>query len=171
MAEQEMEYRVDLFNRLSFTSTSYTHTGLSPLHLALAVAEGCSCICAGWCQAVLRSAWTNGEPSDLCNLITLSVQLCGSQCKLPRCRYKEGELNVGENSCIDRCSSKYWQARHAHEGELSAVQSSTSSSRVLELFPAGHWHRWADARRARRPHGLIDCLAFCCYVQLSKLLY
>ena len=69
MAEQEMEYRVDLFNRLSFTSTSYTYTGLSPLHLALAVAEGCSCICAGWCQAVLRSAWTKGEPSDLCKQI------------------------------------------------------------------------------------------------------
>ena len=25
------------------------------------------------------------------------------------CRYKDGELSVGENTCIDRCSSKYWQ--------------------------------------------------------------
>ncbi|KAL4436527.1 hypothetical protein ABPG75_003666 [Micractinium tetrahymenae] len=24
-------------------------------------------------------------------------------------RYKDGDLSVGENSCIDRCSSKYWQ--------------------------------------------------------------
>ena len=24
-------------------------------------------------------------------------------------RYKDGDLSVGENTCIDRCSSKYWQ--------------------------------------------------------------
>ena len=29
------------------------------------------------------------------------------------CRYKEGDLNVGENSCIDRCAQKYWQVREA----------------------------------------------------------
>ena len=31
-------------------------------------------------------------------------------------RYKDGELNVGENSCIDRCSQKYWQVRSARGG-------------------------------------------------------
>ncbi|XP_056684606.1 mitochondrial import inner membrane translocase subunit TIM10-like isoform X2 [Spinacia oleracea] len=27
-------------------------------------------------------------------------------------RYKEGELHLGENSCIDRCVSKYWQVNN-----------------------------------------------------------
>jgi import inner membrane translocase subunit TIM10 len=23
-------------------------------------------------------------------------------------RYKDGDLSVGENTCLDRCASKYW---------------------------------------------------------------
>lgn len=51
MAEKEMEYRVELFNKL-------THT-------------------------------------------------CFRKCTDKS--YKESELNMAENSCIDRCVSKYWQ--------------------------------------------------------------
>ena len=51
MAKQEMEYRVELFNRLS------------------------------------------GACFDKC------VDK----------RFREGDLNVGESSCVDRCSAKYWQ--------------------------------------------------------------
>ncbi len=40
-------------------------------------------------------------------------------------RYKEGTLSVGENSCIDRCCSKYWQARDCcGEARLPASQTS-----------------------------------------------
>ncbi|KAJ7521916.1 hypothetical protein O6H91_19G074500 [Diphasiastrum complanatum] len=51
MAQQEMEYRVDLFNRMT--------------------------------------------------------QTCFEKCVARN--YKESDLNVGENSCIDRCVAKYWQ--------------------------------------------------------------
>ncbi|XP_052172595.1 mitochondrial import inner membrane translocase subunit TIM10-like [Diospyros lotus] len=41
---------------------------------------------------------------DLFNKLT---QTCFSKCI--ENKYKESELNMGENSCIDRCVSKYWQ--------------------------------------------------------------
>jgi len=41
---------------------------------------------------------------DLYNRMTAS---CFSKCM--DTRYKEGDLNVGENSCVDRCAAKYWQ--------------------------------------------------------------
>ncbi|CAM8958453.1 unnamed protein product [Rhodiola kirilowii] len=51
MAEKEMEYRVELFNKLT--------------------------------------------------------QTCFNKCI--DTKYKENELHMGENTCIDRCVSKYWQ--------------------------------------------------------------
>ncbi|KAK9022213.1 hypothetical protein V6N11_002495 [Hibiscus sabdariffa] len=62
MAETEMEYRVELFNRLG--------------------------------------------------------QTCFNKCVDKR--YKEAELNMGENSCIDRCVSKYWQVNSMIGQMLSA---------------------------------------------------
>ncbi|XP_062190674.1 mitochondrial import inner membrane translocase subunit TIM10-like [Phragmites australis] len=41
---------------------------------------------------------------DLFNQLT---QTCFDKCIEKR--HKEAELNMGENSCIDRCVSKYWQ--------------------------------------------------------------
>ncbi|KAJ4903230.1 hypothetical protein Rs2_17181 [Raphanus sativus] len=35
-------------------------------------------------------------------------------------RYKEAELNMGDNSCIDRCVSKYWQV-NGMVGQLLSV--------------------------------------------------
>ncbi|CAI0392972.1 unnamed protein product [Linum tenue] len=64
MAETEMEYRVELFNRLSQTCFS---------------------------KCVDKRHVSSG----------LHLYFYGS-------RYKESELNMGENSCIDRCVSKYW---------------------------------------------------------------
>ncbi|XVE79483.1 hypothetical protein DITRI_Ditri14bG0062700 [Diplodiscus trichospermus] len=62
MAETEMEYRVELFNRLTKT--------------------------------------------------------CFNKCVDKR--YKESELNMGENTCIDRCVSKYWQVNGMIGQMLSA---------------------------------------------------
>ncbi|CAA2997045.1 mitochondrial import inner membrane translocase subunit TIM10 [Olea europaea subsp. europaea] len=45
-------------------------------------------------------------------------------------RYKDSELNIGENSCIDRCVSKYWQVKdfqfHLILSKLSTFDSRTN---------------------------------------------
>ncbi|XP_042388229.1 mitochondrial import inner membrane translocase subunit TIM10-like [Zingiber officinale] len=41
---------------------------------------------------------------DLFNRLT---NVCFDKCIEKR--YKESELNMGENNCIDRCVAKYWQ--------------------------------------------------------------
>nr|VDC70786.1 unnamed protein product [Brassica rapa] len=68
MAQTEMEYRVELFNKL------------------------------------LRCTMYNFDISFDRSLL---AQTCFVKCVDKR--YKEAELNMGENSCIDRCVSKYWQ--------------------------------------------------------------
>ncbi|CAH8389673.1 unnamed protein product [Eruca vesicaria subsp. sativa] len=46
------------------------------------------------------------------------AQTCFSKCVDKR--YKESDLNMGENSCIDRCVSKYWQV-NGMVGQLLSV--------------------------------------------------
>ncbi|EOY33864.1 hypothetical protein QUC31_018730 [Theobroma cacao] len=46
------------------------------------------------------------------------AQTCFNKCVDKR--YKESELNMGENSCIDRCVSKYWQVNGMIGQMLSA---------------------------------------------------
>ncbi|KAL2332167.1 hypothetical protein Fmac_019748 [Flemingia macrophylla] len=69
MAEKEMEYRVELFNK-----------------------------------------FVGGIRIHMVNLLLFlpfrMTQTCFNKCVDNR--YKESELNMGENSCIDRCVSKYW---------------------------------------------------------------
>ncbi|OAE29997.1 hypothetical protein AXG93_3893s1040 [Marchantia polymorpha subsp. ruderalis] len=71
MAQQEMEYRVDLFNKLT--------------------------------------------------------QTCFEKC-IER-KYKESELNVGENSCIDRCVAKYWQRQLSASRVTGIVGTMLGSSK------------------------------------------
>ena len=42
-------------------------------------------------------------------------------------RYKEGDLNVGENSCVDRCAAKYWQVT----GIVGQVRQTNGLATVL----------------------------------------
>ncbi|KAH0925828.1 hypothetical protein HID58_018084 [Brassica napus] len=72
MAQTEMEYRVELFNKCTMYNfdISFDRSLLNAVDVWLA-------------------------------------QTCFVKCVDKR--YKEAELNMGENSCIDRCVSKYWQ--------------------------------------------------------------
>ncbi|KAK9815529.1 hypothetical protein WJX72_005179 [[Myrmecia] bisecta] len=58
-------------------------------------------------QAVKAMAVASQEMEYRVDLFNRMVANCFEKCVDKR--YKDGELNVGENSCVDRCASKYWQ--------------------------------------------------------------
>ena len=43
-------------------------------------------------------------------------------------KYKDGDLNVGENSCVDRCTSKYWQCVGIVGQMLGAADAAAAQS-------------------------------------------
>ncbi|XP_021766942.1 mitochondrial import inner membrane translocase subunit TIM10-like isoform X2 [Chenopodium quinoa] len=51
-----------------------------------------------------------GEMEHRVELFNKLTHNCFNKCVEKR--YKEGDLNLGENSCIDRCVSKYWQVNN-----------------------------------------------------------
>ena len=53
-------------------------------------------------------ALANQEMEYRVDLFNKLVHSCYEKCIDKR--FKDGDLNVGETACVDRCSSKYWQS-------------------------------------------------------------
>ncbi len=62
--------------------------------------------------------------------------------------YKDGDLNVGETSCVDRCASKYWQVRE-RRGKERGERDGGRAGACLALLSVS---RSPQAREPTRPH-------------------
>ncbi|KAI4986203.1 hypothetical protein ZWY2020_018833 [Hordeum vulgare] len=61
------------------------------------------------------------QPVSGAPVTLLLTHVCFEKCIEKR--HKEAELNMGENSCIDRCVSKYWQVTNIVGGMLGTQQT------------------------------------------------
>ncbi|DAZ98607.1 TPA: hypothetical protein N0F65_001026 [Lagenidium giganteum] len=59
------------------------------------------------------------EMQSYSDLFERLSRVCFHKCKF---KYNDGQLNVGEMSCIDRCSGKYMQAYTALGVKLAQVE-------------------------------------------------
>jgi import inner membrane translocase subunit TIM10 len=59
------------------------------------------------------------EMQSYADLFERLSRVCFQKCKF---KYNDGQLNVGEMSCIDRCSGKYMQAYSALGVKMAEVE-------------------------------------------------
>ncbi|TMW63786.1 hypothetical protein Poli38472_002727 [Pythium oligandrum] len=59
------------------------------------------------------------EMQSYSDLFERLSRVCFQKCKF---KYSDGQLNVGEMSCIDRCSGKYMQAYQALGVKMAQVE-------------------------------------------------
>lgn len=102
---QEMEYRVELYNKCVARPTSHhasspqrsvARTMRNKKNLNLNPAVSPHFLFTDNTRAILLPL-----PGD--RMAASCYEKCIDK------KFKDGDLNVGENSCVDRCTSKYWQ--------------------------------------------------------------
>jgi import inner membrane translocase subunit TIM10 len=107
MAQQEMEYRVELFNKYVYDVDGTTTTRGYRYAWTLGVVHPVTH------SHPQSPTVTHSHPPILTRRLAFNgivlyrmVGSCYDKCMDKR--YKDGDLSVGENTCLDRCASKYW---------------------------------------------------------------